>query len=79
MVAGSFAERVLQHRRHVKGNANQLCNTVGMLSLSEWYVGLFFILLGSRMLWATDETVERNVKRQALVGSMWGCWAGCWK
>ena len=54
---------VLVFAMEVEGeNANQFCNTVGMLSLSEWYVGLFFIPLCSCVLWATDEAVERYVK-----------------
>ena len=54
---------VLVFAMEVEGeNANQFCNTVGMLSLSDRYVGLLFIPLGSRVLRATDETVERDVK-----------------
>ena len=43
MTIVSMWRTVLVFAMEVEGeNANQFCNTVGMLSLSEWYVGLFF-------------------------------------
>ena len=47
----SMWRTVLVFAMEVEGeNARQFCNTVGMLSLSERYVGLFFIPLCSRVL-----------------------------
>ena len=63
MMIVSMWQTVLVFAMEVEGeNANQFCNTVGMLSLSEWYVRLFFIPLCSCVLWATDEAAERYVK-----------------